>query len=91
MEQKLERLLLGRKGGLTTAKIIKILFDRPFNANQLSKKLKMHYNTIYYQINLLMKNDIIRKENKKYGALLYLTPEMQKNQKKFEKIVEKII
>lgn len=87
----LEKLILGRKGGNTSSKIIEKLYERPFNANQIAKKLEMHYNTIQYQIKILEENNIVVKEDKKYGPLIFLTPEMKKNKKKFKEIMKKNI
>ena len=51
--RELMNLILGRKGGETTIRIIDQLLERPYNINQLSKKLGLNYKTIKYHIKLI--------------------------------------
>jgi predicted ArsR family transcriptional regulator len=59
MEKLLWWLIVGTKGGINRAKIIRILHDRPHNANQLAGKLKVDYKTIRHHIEVLEKNSIV--------------------------------
>ena len=76
MEQKLTQvtnkelinIIACRKGGKTTLKIIDELLEKPQNANQLSKKLKLNYNTITHHIKIINDHEYIIKTefNKQY-------------------------
>ena len=46
----LSNILIGRKGGKTTIKIIDELLVKPYNANQLSNLLELDYKTIVHLI-----------------------------------------
>ena len=41
----LEIILLERKGGKTSARILEELFQRPYNPNQMSNVFNISYNT----------------------------------------------
>ena len=91
MEKLLWWLIAGTKVGINRAKIIKILHDRPYNANQLAEKLRLDYTTIRHHIKVLEENDIITaSEGKKYGTVYFLSTNMKENYDTFEKIWEKI-
>lgn len=86
----LNQLLLGRKGGKSSAEIIQLLFNRPYNTNQIANQLDIGYNSVQYHIKILIKNNIVLKESNEYGSLIFLTPEMEKKQAEFERLIEKI-
>jgi DNA-binding transcriptional ArsR family regulator len=70
--------------------ILKLLIDRPYNANQLSEVLKMDYKTIRHHLEVLMKNGIITMEGEKYGAIYFLSKTMEANLNEFNQIWDKI-
>lgn len=65
-------LIKVRDGGETTARIIDSILERPYNKNQLSKKLKLDYKTITYHIGIISKYNYITKE--KFEKSYYYTP-----------------
>ncbi len=79
MKKILWEILAGSKGGTNRARIIDILKTRPYNANQLSERLSLNYKTIKYHIDVLEKNGIITSTSKGYGALYFLSDEMEDN------------
>ena len=83
-------LIAGTRGGNTRARIINALIDRPYNANQLSEVIDMDYKTVRHHIDVLMKNSIIVVEGEKYGAMYFLSPNMEANLDEFGKIWGKI-
>lgn len=83
-------MIAGTRGGNTRARIINALIDRPYNANQLSEFIGMDYKTIRHHIGVLMKHSIIVAEGEKYGAMYFLSSEMEANLDEFGKIWEKI-
>ena len=48
----------GTKGGVSRAKIILALKERPMNANQLTKLLGLDRKTVLYHLNLLIDNKL---------------------------------
>lgn len=79
MKKVLWELLAGTKGGINRARIIESLKNRPYNANQLAERLSLNYKTIKYHIDVLEKNDIIISSSKGYGALYFLSDNMEEN------------
>lgn len=83
-------LIAGTRGGVTRAKIIKILKETPQNANQLAHLLKMDYRTIRHHLGVLEKNRIITSAGEGYGTTYFLSSEMEENYALFEEILVKI-
>lgn len=52
-------LLVGRRGGRTTIRIIDSLLNKPQNRNQLATSLNLDYNTITYHITLMCNHKYI--------------------------------
>ncbi len=90
MEKVLWWLILGTKGGLNRAKIIKKLNERPYNANQLTEELNVSYRTIRHHIKILEDANIIKSAGKKYGQMYFLSDNMEKNYDDFEIIWKQI-
>ena len=79
MKKLLWELLAGTKGGTNRARIIDTLKNRPYNTNQLAERLSLNYKTIKYHISILEKNGIVISESKGYGALYFLSEDMEDN------------
>jgi DNA-binding transcriptional ArsR family regulator len=90
MKRILWWLIAGTKGGQTRAKIIAALSERPSNANQLSEELGFDYKTIRHHLDVLLDNKIITAEGERYGAVYFLTEEMEDNYSLFLEIWNKI-
>ena len=90
MKKVLFWLILGTRGGLNRAKIIKKLNERPYNANQLSEELNLSYRTIRHHIDILEEAKVVKQAGKKYGKMYFLTDNMEKNYNDFEKIWNQI-
>lgn len=91
MKKVLWYLIAGSKGGVNRARIIKALFERPFNVNQLSKELNLDYKTVEHHIKILKDHKIIvTSSGKKYGALYFLSNQMEEEYPLFLEIVNKI-
>lgn len=74
MKQLIWYLFAGTRGGETRLKIVCILHDRPFNANELSKKMGMDYKTITHHIRVLEKNSVIYSSSKgSYGQMYFIS------------------
>lgn len=69
--RELTNLLIGRKGGKTTIMIIDQLLSKPYNANELSKILKLDYKTITHHINIIHEHRYVEKEQLENCNLYY--------------------
>jgi len=83
-------LIAGTRGGVTRAKIIETLREKPQNANQLAKSLEMDYRTIRHHLKIMQKNGIITSMGNGYGTTYFLSTELEENYGMFEEIMNKI-
>ncbi len=67
----LSNILIGRKGGKTTIKIIDELLIKPYNANQLANLLNLDYKTIIHHINIAYEHKYVDKEETKNSNIYY--------------------
>ena len=79
-------LILGTKGGENRARIIFKLKKRPLNANRLAQELSLDYKTIRHHMDILKENNIVESTGEKYGALYFLSDEMENNYDTFLEI-----
>lgn len=79
-------LITGSKGGENRARIILELKERPYNANKLAEKLSLDYKTIRHHIDVLIENTIVKSTGEKYGALYFLSDEMENDYATFIEI-----
>ncbi len=94
-EKYLKRLLWyllgGTRGGPTRAEILKVLQERPLNANQLAESLGVDYKTIQHHLRVLEDNGLVAPSEKgAYGAMIFLTPKMEEALPFLEEIWSKI-
>ena len=59
----------GMGGRYTRLRILCEIVDVPMNALQISKKLNLDYKTVVYNLQVLIKNNLIIKEGNGYGDL----------------------
>ncbi len=84
-------VLAGTRGGLMRIKIIELIKDRPYNANQIKEALEVDYKTVQHHLKVLLENKILTtSEEKKYGSVYFLSPMVEKNIHIIEEIREKI-
>jgi predicted transcriptional regulator len=79
-------LILGTRGGLNRAKIIKKLKDQPYNSNQLAEELNVNYRTVTHHIKILENSNVVSSFGEKYGKMYFLSDEMKKNYAEFEDV-----
>ncbi len=79
-------LILGRKGGRTTVKIIDEILRHPYNASQLSKELDLDYKTVKYHIYLVLKSEVVVENEMQYGTLFYPSQKLINNLSEYEQI-----
>jgi predicted transcriptional regulator len=92
MKRVLWYLIAGSRGGANRARIIKALYDRPYNVNQLSEELDLDYKTIKHHIKVLEDHNIIINSTgeKKYGAMYFLSNRMEEKYPLFQEILSKM-
>ena len=91
MRRLLWYLLGGTRGGPNRAEILRMLRDRPMNANQLTESLGVDYKTVQHHLRVLEENGLIAPSEKgAYGALFFLTPKMEEALPFLEEIWGKI-
>lgn len=84
-------VLAGTRGGMMRIKIIELIEDRPYNANQLKKALNVDYKTIQHHLKVLLENKILTtSEEKKYGSVYFLSPIVEKHIEIIEEIRKKL-
>jgi DNA-binding transcriptional ArsR family regulator len=84
-------LLAGSRGGSNRADILLRLKERPYNAHQLAQACGLDYKTIRHHLRVLEDNQCIASSGKdQYGAMYFLTGQMEQNWKLFEEIWAKV-
>jgi predicted transcriptional regulator len=86
MKRVLWWLILGTRGGVNRARIIKILNERPYNAHQIAELLELNYRTIRHHIKILEDSDVVQSTGEKYGKMYFLSEKMENNYKEFENV-----
>ena len=87
LKRSLFWLLIASRGGDTRIRILGLILNDPLNKNELSKSLGLNYRTVTHHLNVLIKNNITR-EDQKYGGLVYVNEVLEGELKK---IISKLI
>ena len=72
-------LLNASRGGPTRLNLLKLLIEKPMNANQLSKNLNLDYKTVQGHVEILIENGVIETPKKQYGSVYFLSQEWENN------------
>ena len=83
-------ILAGSVGGLNRGRLINVLFERPHNANELSKILNLDYKTIRHHLKVLEKNKLITSMGSEYGKVYFPSDMLEENIEYFNEIWEQI-
>ena len=60
------------------------------NANQIAERLGMDYKTVRHHISVLTRNHMLVAAGEGYGAMYFVSPELEQNYDEFMKIWERI-
>jgi DNA-binding transcriptional ArsR family regulator len=83
-------LIVGTKGGVNRARIIRALNGRPSNANQLSELLGLDYKTVRHHLKVLQDNKVITAAGEGYGSAYFLSPDMEEEYEVFKDYLDKM-
>ena len=90
MEKALWYLLAGTRGGENRARIIRLVDERPRNANQLAEELDVDYNTVRHHLDVLLDHDVVERGGDDYGAMYFLTDRFDHHRDVFEEITDQL-
>ncbi|MFW6437138.1 MAG: winged helix-turn-helix domain-containing protein [Halococcoides sp.] len=90
MEKALWYLLAGTRGGPNRARIIRLLDERPRNANRLADALDVDYNTARHHLDMLVDHDVVEAGGEEYGELYFLTDRFDAHRETFEGITDQV-
>jgi predicted transcriptional regulator len=79
-------LIVNSLGGYNRGRIIKELFKKPQNANELSKNLILEYKTVRYHLKVLEENKLLISVGGGYGKTYFPSEELEQNKPIFNKI-----
>jgi DNA-binding transcriptional ArsR family regulator len=83
-------LIVGTKGGVNRARIIRALNERPFNANQLSETLSLDYKTVRHHLKVLQDNKVIAAAGDGYGSVYFLSADVEEEYEVFKDYLDKM-
>lgn len=86
MNQVLWWLIAGSKGGINRARVIRLLHERPYNANQITQLLQLDYKTVRHHLEVMKKHQVISSMEEGYGAMYFLTEQMEAKYDEFMEI-----
>ncbi len=83
-------LIVGTKGGVNRARILRALKERPYNANQLSDVLELDYKTVRHHLKVLLENKVIAEAGSGYGTAYFLSDGMESEYEVFKEYLDKV-
>jgi len=83
-------LFASTKGAATRIRIVKLLQNQPYNANQLSKELSLDYKAVRHHLKILEKNNLLGKFEANYGAAYYLSALFEENVAIFDEMAARM-
>jgi DNA-binding transcriptional ArsR family regulator len=83
-------LIVGTKGGVNRARILRALRERPYNANQLSEVLGLDYKTVRHHLKVLLDNKVITEAGGGYGMVYFLSEGMEGEYEVFKDYLDKV-
>lgn len=90
MEKALWYLFTATRGGTNRVRIVRLLSERPRNANQLAEDLDVSYKTVRHHLDALADHDVVEAGGEDYGQLYFLTDRFEKHRDTFEEITERL-
>jgi len=83
-------LFASTKGASTRIRIVKLLRNQPYNANQLSTELSMDYKAVKHHLKILENNNLLGRFEVNYGATYYLSSLFEENVAIFDELAARM-
>ncbi len=83
-------IFAGSRGGFNRLRLVRTIKEKPLNANQLAKELKLDYKAIQHHVKVLEKNNIVTKVGEKYNVTYFISTFLEVNIDTFNEIAEKL-
>lgn len=80
----------GMGGRYTRLRILCEIVETPLNARQISLKLKLDYKTVFYNLKVLSKNNLVIRKGDGYGDLYYPAEIVMKNLPTLYSVIRKV-
>lgn len=80
----------GSRGGINRLKIVNLLKQQPYNANQIAKEMNLDYKAVIHHIRVLEKNNIITKIGEKYNVTFFISNFLEANMESYNEIAMKL-
>ncbi len=80
----------GSRGGFNRLRLVRTIKEKPLNANQLAKELRLDYKAIQHHVKVLEKNNIVTKVGEKYNVTYFISTFLEVNMDTFNEIAEKL-
>jgi DNA-binding transcriptional ArsR family regulator len=90
METVLWQALAGTRGGPNRARILRMLDERPRNANQLAEDIGLAYNTVRHHLDVLERNGIVVSGDADYGTVYLPSDRTRTHWETVEEIVSRM-
>ncbi|MGC8645754.1 MAG: winged helix-turn-helix domain-containing protein [Thermoplasmata archaeon] len=65
-------LFVYSRGAPLRSRIVLMLRERPMNKNELSTRLRVNYRTVEHHLSVLIKNNVVEGDFRRYNSLFYL-------------------
>jgi len=88
MEKALWYLLAGTRGAENRVRIVRVLDERPRNANRIAEAVGLDYNTVRHHLDVLVDHDVVETGGDDYGKLYFLTDHFERHREEFERITD---
>ncbi len=79
----------GSKGCINRVKVVLQLKQTPLNTNQLSELLRLDYKVVERHLEILEKNNLVKKVGIRYSVTYFLSPLLESNLNLFDEVADK--
>lgn len=90
MDAVLWQAFAGTRGGPNRARILRLLAERPKNANQLATDLGLAYNTVRHHLEVLEQKGILTSGGSGYGTVYLPSDQARNNWATVDRIVSAV-
>ena len=77
------------KGWINRVKVVLKLKQTPLNTNQLSELLRLDYKVVERHLEILEKNNLVKKVGIRYSVTYFLSPLLESNLNLFDEVDDK--